>query len=239
MRMSGNPFDEIFKRLSKEEFMEDPTRVLSFMLDFGFDSKQVRMIKTVMSEDMKDVKEFLILPPGSGYEIVRNIADYCLVAGEPLKKILDHMKMAMYDSVKIKFTCDENKNECRNTANEKNCKIDTIKSRNDEIAPCYTTSDSLKIINKSYYKGTSKIIINIPNSVTKIEESGFVGCKSIKEVHIPNSVIEIGNNAFVNCTSLKTINIPDSIKKNWFKCICRLHIAKICSYPKFLERDCR
>lgn len=42
MPESSNPFTEIFKRLTAEEFMEDPTRILSLMMDFGFDSRQIK-----------------------------------------------------------------------------------------------------------------------------------------------------------------------------------------------------
>ena len=58
MPESSNPFDEIFKRLTREEFMADLTRILSLMMDFGFDAQQVRMLRIVMSEDMKEVKDF-------------------------------------------------------------------------------------------------------------------------------------------------------------------------------------
>ena len=80
MPESNNPFDEIFKRLTKEEFMADPTRILSLMMDFGFDTQQVRMLRIVMSENMKEVKDFLMCPIGSGYDIIGNIAEYSLVS---------------------------------------------------------------------------------------------------------------------------------------------------------------
>ena len=58
MPESSNPFTEIFKRLTAEEFMEDPTRILSLMMDFGFDARQVKILRMVMSEDMKEMKKF-------------------------------------------------------------------------------------------------------------------------------------------------------------------------------------
>jgi hypothetical protein len=53
----------------------------------------------------------------------------------------------------------------------------------------------------------------IPNSVTKIGERAFWGCKSLKSVVIPNSVTKIGEWAFDNCTSLKSIFIPKTVTK--------------------------
>ncbi len=47
--------------------------------------------------------------------------------------------------------------------------------------------------------------------VTKIVESGFSGCTSLKEIEIPNSITEIMKNAFNNCTSLTNVTIPSSV----------------------------
>ena len=49
----------------------------------------------------------------------------------------------------------------------------------------------------------------IPNSVTKIIDSAFSGCR-LKSVTIPNSVISIGDNAFED-SSLESVSIPNSV----------------------------
>ena len=87
------PFVEIFKRLTAEEFIEDPTRILSLMMDFGFDSRHVRMIRTVLAEDMKEIREFLECPVNSENEIAENIAEYCFVSSKDLvrNKITFHL----------------------------------------------------------------------------------------------------------------------------------------------------
>ena len=56
---------------------------------------------------------------------------------------------------------------------------------------------------------TGKIII--PEGVTKIYFSAFMGCKSLTEIIIPNSVTEIGATAFANCTSLTKVVIPENV----------------------------
>lgn len=47
--------------------------------------------------------------------------------------------------------------------------------------------------------------INIPSTVTKIDDSAFEDCQSLNEVTIPFSVIEIGHEAFKGCNGLAHI----------------------------------
>ena len=51
----------------------------------------------------------------------------------------------------------------------------------------------------------------IPEGVTEIEKSAFMGCTSLQRVDIPNSVTKIGFDAFSGCTSLKSIDILNSV----------------------------
>ena len=53
--------------------------------------------------------------------------------------------------------------------------------------------------------------INLPNSVTGIEEGAFKSCTRLTDINIPNSVTSIGPETFYNCTSLTDINIPNSV----------------------------
>ena len=53
--------------------------------------------------------------------------------------------------------------------------------------------------------------INLPNSVTGIEEGAFKNCTRLTDINIPNSVKSIGYEAFRDCTSLTDINIPNSV----------------------------
>ncbi|MBR1472950.1 MAG: leucine-rich repeat domain-containing protein [Paludibacteraceae bacterium] len=54
--------------------------------------------------------------------------------------------------------------------------------------------------------------IDIPNSVIRIGEEAFYGCKGLTSVTIPNSVTSIGYCAFYECNNLKTVIIGSSVK---------------------------
>ena len=71
-----------------------------------------------------------------------------------------------------------------------------------------------------YTKGKKQIIsffnkqttvFTIPDSVTQIGDSAFLGCNNLTSIIIPGSVTHIGNNAFVWCNNLTSIIIPDSV----------------------------
>ena len=51
----------------------------------------------------------------------------------------------------------------------------------------------------------------IPDSVTRIGNNAFEGCKNLRSVAIGDSVTSIGGRAFYFCTNLTTIAIPDSV----------------------------
>ena len=52
------------------------------------------------------------------------------------------------------------------------------------------------------FADSSLMSVTIPDSVTSIGNSAFVGCDSLKNVVIPNSVIFIGANPFADCPNL-------------------------------------
>ena len=53
--------------------------------------------------------------------------------------------------------------------------------------------------------------INIPESVTIIDDGAFCNCSSLTSVTIPNGVTKIGAKAFSGCDSITSITIPDSV----------------------------
>jgi len=53
-------------------------------------------------------------------------------------------------------------------------------------------------------------IYSIPNTVTRIEDSAFLGSSGLREVNIPGSVTSIGSQAFSR-TGLVTVTVPNSV----------------------------
>jgi len=75
-------------------------------------------------------------------------------------------------------------------------------------------NDGLREIGKKAFGYcTSLQRINIPSTVTKINNGAFYGCKSLVEVVLNDGLREIGNSAFQDCTALQSINIPSTVTK--------------------------
>ena len=55
-----------------------------------------------------------------------------------------------------------------------------------------------------------KLIVAIPNSVTRIGDCAFSFFRELTSIIIPNSVTSIGERAFEGCTGLTTITLPES-----------------------------
>lgn len=57
----------------------------------------------------------------------------------------------------------------------------------------------------SAFYSCEKFTFEIPSYITKIKNSTFYGCTSIKSLYIPATVSEIGSDCFRNCTNLTSI----------------------------------
>ncbi len=68
------------------------------------------------------------------------------------------------------------------------------------------------IDNRAFKNCTSLTKISIPETITKIGREVFIGCTSLQEFSVPDSVTELGNGVFTNCTSLKYVKLPEKIK---------------------------
>lgn len=66
--------------------------------------------------------------------------------------------------------------------------------------------EGVNVLGKCAFYGCRELTyINIPNSVTKIEQEAFFGCSGLTYINIPNSMIKIERNAFVCCNGLTAI----------------------------------
>jgi acetyltransferase-like isoleucine patch superfamily enzyme len=76
----------------------------------------------------------------------------------------------------------------------------------------YTIPNSVTSIGDSAFLGAMSLTtLSIPNSVTSIGDYAFYFAEYLTTLSIPNSVISIGNYAFGAMTSLTTLSIPNSV----------------------------
>ncbi len=208
-------FIEIFKRLSRDEFMEDPARILSFMMDFGFERRQVGLLKLVLAQDMKGFKGFFECSPGSEDDAIDAIADYCLVSRDALSEVMHSMKDAL-STDDIPTIIGEHRGEKCLVSDDGIAKysldLKTILEVDDTTSFCI--SDYVTAVGVKAFSDCSSLKeIIIPDSVTSIGDSAFSYCYSLKEIVLPDSVTSIGDRAFFRCKSLKEVIIPDSVSK--------------------------
>ena len=72
-------------------------------------------------------------------------------------------------------------------------------------------SYSVTGIGRYAFSGCPVTSVNIPNSISFIEQGAFGSCDGLKRIEIPNSVTSIGIGAFHDCSRLTSIEIPNSI----------------------------
>lgn len=72
--------------------------------------------------------------------------------------------------------------------------------------PSYITS-----IGRFAFANTGLSVLDIPNSVTQIEDYTFLGCTDLKRINLPNNMTSIGIGAFESCTSLTGIYYLSSV----------------------------
>ena len=72
--------------------------------------------------------------------------------------------------------------------------------------------DTVKTIGLQAFAGSSVKKLDIPSSVTSIENNAFDACTKLESVNLPCKITKIGREVFQNCSSLKEINIPDTVE---------------------------
>ena len=85
----------------------------------------------------------------------------------------------------------------------------TVDSGNPKYDSRNNCNAIIETSNSTLIAGCKNTII--PNSVTSICSSAFLGCRGLTSVTIPNSVTSIGSYAFASCSGLTSITIPNSV----------------------------
>ena len=93
--------------------------------------------------------------------------------------------------------------------------------------------NSITTILFSAFMGCSGLTsVTIPNSVTEIHPNAFKGCSGLTDVTIPSSVTEIGGDAFLECSGLINVNI--SSLEAWLKTYFSTYNSNPLVYAKHL-----
>ncbi|TVL66784.1 leucine-rich repeat domain-containing protein [Brachyspira hyodysenteriae] len=113
--------------------------------------------------------------------------------------------------------------------NEYNCYIIFLKDTKDNIDNNNIISTINAIIKKDkYLKGVSLDLSR--TDMTKLADNSFTDNKNLIHVKLPNTITTIGVSAFLGCLVLKTINFPSSIteiSQEAFKSCRSLYLADI------------
>lgn len=122
-----------------------------------------------------------------------------------------------------------------------NCNAVIETASNKLIQGCLGTviPSTVTTIGKNAFCYQDITSIDIPNSVTTIEESAFERCQSLTSLTIPGSVASIGRYAFAECTGLTYLNFLDgftTINEGTFMSCIHLASVNIPSTVTAIER---
>lgn len=77
--------------------------------------------------------------------------------------------------------------------------------------PSVISEKTVTVIGEEAFKNKKLLAVNIPNTVTTIENRAFEGCKNLLELVIPDSVTTIKTYAFQSCISLRSVVIGKNV----------------------------
>ena len=85
----------------------------------------------------------------------------------------------------------------------------------------YTIPESVSRINDASFYGCRNLTsVTIPNSITAISYVAFYGCSGLTSLTIPETVTVIERGAFEKCTGLTSVNIPENVTKIGYEAFC-------------------
>ena len=76
----------------------------------------------------------------------------------------------------------------------------------------YQVKEGTVVICDGVFKDNSLETIDLPDSVIKIGDGAFSGCKKLKRINIPSTISYFGGRVFSGCSSLQSISFPPSLE---------------------------
>jgi len=80
-----------------------------------------------------------------------------------------------------------------------------------------TLPSSLQIIGEEAFEGTAIIKVDLPESLTTLEDRAFANTKNLRNIYIPRSTTEIGKDVFAGAQHVSITAAPGSYARNWAK----------------------
>lgn len=81
-----------------------------------------------------------------------------------------------------------------------------------QVVKDYQVKEGTVVICDGVFKDSSLETIDLPDSVKKIGDSTFSGCKHLKRIKIPSTINYFGTGVFSGCSSLQSISLPPSLE---------------------------
>lgn len=218
-----------------------PVRVISEKLgatvDFNFDTNQIKITRNnniieltlesknayinktlkILDVPAKEINNRTLVPIRFvGESLGANVAwddetwsVYITSSNQQIKPIVNPTAKVsgLYEADKLKYTW----NELITSGNVK-VSGNTITGSNGNLEGELVIDKSITSISEGAFSFSKIAKIEIPNSMTKIDNGAFWGAHCLTDIKIPTSVISIGERAFDSCVSLENIEIPSTVK---------------------------
>ena len=81
----------------------------------------------------------------------------------------------------------------------------------ESLQECVFFCDLETLPQGTFYMCPNLQKVELPDTITKIEDWAFLGCEKLPEITIPENVTYIGSEAFKYCYALESIVIPDAV----------------------------
>lgn len=89
---------------------------------------------------------------------------------------------------------------------------DYIGTDQDVVIPDEIGGKTVVKLNGGIFSGKAITSVVIPDTVTEIGRSLFMGCKQLEDVELSNQIKEILGSTFEDCSNLKEITLPESLE---------------------------